>query len=74
MENKIDSIVFYIDNMDGVIDKNKLPSKADDENTDETEYLGVRYTELIPVLIKAIQELKAQNDDLQSQINELKAQ
>jgi len=40
-----------------VIDKNKLPSKADDENPDETEYLGVRYTELVPVLVKAIQEL-----------------
>ena len=29
---------------------------------DNTEYLGIRYTELIPVLIKAIQEL---NEKLQ---------
>jgi len=39
-----------------VIDKNKLLSKANDDNPDETEYLGVRYTELVPVLVKAIQE------------------
>jgi hypothetical protein len=35
---------------------------------------GVDYSKLVPVMLKAIQELKAQNDDLQSQINELKAQ
>ena len=40
-----------------VIDKSKLPSKDDEKNIDETEYLSVRYTELIPVLVKAIQEL-----------------
>jgi hypothetical protein len=57
-----------------IVSKSKLALKIDEEQTDETEYLGVRYTELIPVLVKAIQELKAQNDDLQSQINELKAQ
>jgi hypothetical protein len=47
-----------------VIDSLKLPSKVGEEQTDETEYLGVRYTELIPVLVKAIQELKAENDTL----------
>ena len=59
-----------------VIDKNKLPSKPEQEQTDETEYLGVRYQELIPVLVKAIQEmntkLDAQNQtiqNLQEQIN-----
>jgi len=57
-----------------IVSKSKLALKIDEEQTDQTEYLGVRYTELIPVLVKAIQELKAQNDDLQSQINELKAQ
>ena len=40
-----------------IIDKNKLYNKIDN-----TEYLGIRYTELIPVLIKAIQEL---NEKLQ---------
>jgi hypothetical protein len=29
---------------------------------DETEYLGVRYTELIPLMIASIQELKAEFD------------
>jgi hypothetical protein len=55
-----------------IIDKIKMPSKVGEEQTDETEYLGVRYTELIPVLVKAIQELSAKNESLQSQINELK--
>jgi hypothetical protein len=49
-----------------VIDKNKLPSKPEEKQTDETEYLGVRYTELIPVLIAAIQELKAEIDELKN--------
>jgi hypothetical protein len=49
-----------------VIDKNLLSSKPNEEQTDETEYLGVRYTELIPVLVKAIQELKAEIDELKN--------
>ena len=52
-----------------VIDKNKLPSKPDKEQTDETEYLGVRYQELVPVLIAAIQEQQAQINELKAQIN-----
>jgi hypothetical protein len=40
----------------------------------EKEYLGLDYNGVLTVAVKAIQELKAQNDDLQSQINELKAQ
>jgi hypothetical protein len=40
-----------------VVDKGKLPFDINGERTDETEYLNVRYTELIPVLVKAIQEL-----------------
>ena len=43
-----------------VIDKTKLPSNQDEVVIDETEYLGVRYTDLIPVLVKAIQELSAE--------------
>jgi len=54
-----------------VIEKNQLPSKPDQEQTDETEYLGVKYTELIPVLVKAIQELKAENDALTTRITAL---
>ena len=33
-----------------------------DEINDQTEYLGVRYTELIPLMIASIQELKAEFD------------
>jgi hypothetical protein len=40
-----------------VVSKSKLVSSINEEQLDETEYLGVRYTELIPVLVKAIQEL-----------------
>jgi len=54
-----------------VIDKNKLPSKDDEENIDETEYLSVRYTELIPVLVKAIQESVDIINDLKSRIEKL---
>ena len=56
-----------------VIDKNKLPAGINGEQLDKTEYLSVRYTELIPVLVKAIQELSAQASEQQTQINELKA-
>ena len=49
-----------------VIDKNKLSNTPSNPNNDETEYLGVRYTELIPVLVKAIQELKAEIDELKN--------
>jgi hypothetical protein len=48
-----------------VIEKNKLNSGVDEQN-DHTEYLGVKYTELIPVLVKAIQELKAEIDELKN--------
>jgi len=35
---------------------------------DETEYLGVRYTELIPLMIASIQALKAENDALTAKL------
>jgi len=41
--------------------KEVLPQVID---TNEDGFLGVRYVELIPVLVKAIQELKAENDTL----------
>ncbi len=37
------------------------------------DYMGVRYTELIPVLTKAIQEQQAQIEELKSQVKELKS-
>jgi hypothetical protein len=39
---------------------------------DETEYMSVRYTELIPVLVKAIQELKAELDSVKAELQTLK--
>jgi hypothetical protein len=57
------------------IEKNSLLilQHKPNEKENESQY-WVDYTKMIPVLIKSIQELKATNDDLQSQINELKAQ
>jgi hypothetical protein len=51
-----------------VIDKTKL-SIGINSNTDNNEYLGVRYQDLVPVLIAAIQEQQAQIDELKSLIN-----
>lgn len=48
-----------------VVDKNKL-SIGVNNNTDDNEYLGVRYQDLVPVLVKAMQEQ-------QQEINELKS-
>lgn len=52
-----------------VIDKGKLPNSPSNPNEDETEYLGVRYQELVPVLVKAIQEQQAQIEELKSRLN-----
>ena len=52
-----------------VIDIGKLPNSPSNPSEDETEYLGVRYTELIPVLIAAIKEQQIQIQNLQEQIN-----
>ena len=43
-----------------------LPEVVDINENDEMKTLGVRYTELIPVLVKAIQELKAEIDILKA--------
>jgi hypothetical protein len=40
---------------------------------DETEYLSVKYTELIPLMIASIQELSAKNDALEARITALEA-
>jgi hypothetical protein len=47
-----------------LIDKGELAIKGKEEKIDKTEYLGIRYTELIPVLVKAIQELNEKIDSL----------
>jgi hypothetical protein len=46
-----------------------FPEAVNVMNT-ETGYLGLSYTELTPLLIKAIQELKAEVDALKAQINQ----
>ena len=52
-----------------LIDKAELTITGEGEQKDETQYLGIRYTELIPVLVKAIQELKAENDLLKDRLD-----
>jgi hypothetical protein len=54
-----------------VVDKSKLPFDINGERTDETEYLNIRYTELVPVLVRAIQELSAENTSLINRIEAL---
>jgi uncharacterized protein YaiE (UPF0345 family) len=50
-----------------VISKSKFKgNNATNISEDDTEYLSVRYAELVPVLIKAIQELKAEIDELKN--------
>ena len=51
-----------------VVQSSKLPL-----SDDETEYLAVAYTETIPLLVAAIQELSAKNDALAAQVTELSA-
>jgi len=49
---------------------------ADREKSSPSEvvdFKALNYTELIPIMIKAIQELSQQNEDLQKQVNEMKA-
>jgi hypothetical protein len=51
--------------------KEVLPQVID---TNEDGFLGVRYVELIPVLVKAIQELKSENDTLKEILQRNKIQ
>jgi hypothetical protein len=55
-----------------VVDKSKLPFDINGERTDETEYLNIRYTELVPVLVRAIQELSAELTSAKQEIELLK--
>ena len=48
-----------------------IVAKADTESTDKVK--SVAYTETIPVLLKAIQELKAENDSLKSRVTALES-
>ena len=55
----------FIGKFDQVLDKTKL------RNGDEEEYYSIKYTETIPVLLKAIQEQQTIIDDLKSRIETL---
>jgi hypothetical protein len=53
-----------------------LPEVIDEQKInpdDETTYLGVRYTEMIPLLIASIQELKKKNDELETRLEAVSA-
>jgi len=56
-----------------VVNKSKLSKSIDSNDDDETEYLGIKYTELVPVLVKAIQEQQAQIEEQKADIESLKA-
>jgi hypothetical protein len=47
-----------------------LPEAVDE---DEDGYLGVKYDKLVPLLIEAIKELKADNEELRASFEELKS-
>ena len=42
------------------------------KDADNKEMYGMKYTELIPVLVKAIQEQQVQIENLKSELNALK--
>jgi hypothetical protein len=46
---------------------------AETVGDDEVQYLQLDYDKLVPVLIKAVQELKAENDGLQARLEALEA-
>jgi len=46
-----------------------VPEAVDEFTENDEQYLSVRYTELIPLMIASIQELKAEVDSLKAQIN-----
>lgn len=46
-------------------------TKASSAKADVMNFKTLNYTELIPILVKAVQELSAQNEDLKSQVSTL---
>ena len=46
-----------------------VPEAVDEFTENDEQYLSVRYTELIPLIIASIKELKAEVDSLKSQLN-----
>jgi len=75
------TVKYHLKDVDGPEDKKKIGVIAQDlvgvldevidptfRPGDDTEYMGVRYTELVPVLIKAIQEQQALIETLEARI------
>ena len=78
------TVKYHLKDVDGPEDKKKLGIIAQDlvgvidevidpltRTGDETEYLSVRYTELTPILIKAIQEQQATIESQAAAITDL---
>jgi hypothetical protein len=57
----------FIGKFDQVLDKSKISDE------DEEEYYSIKYTETIPVLMKAIQEQQTMIEDLKKEIEQLKS-
>ena len=55
-----------------VIEYSKKSVPSGQQETDSTEYMSVRYAELVPVLVKAIQELKSELDTVKAELATLK--
>jgi hypothetical protein len=80
------TVKYHLKDVDGPEDKKKIGVIAQDlvgvldevidptfRPGDDTEYMGVRYTELVPVLIKAIQEQQNLIESLESRITALES-
>ena len=78
------TVKYHLKDVDGPEDKKKIGVIAQDlvgvldevidptfRPGDDTEYMGVRYTELVPVLIKAIQEQQTMIETLEARITAL---
>ena len=57
----------FVGKFDQVLDQSKL------KDDDTEEYYGIKYTETIPILLKAIQELSAEIETLKTEVAALKA-
>jgi len=69
-ENKDDTIGFIAQDFVGKFDQVLRKSKLQDSD-DAEEYYSIKYTETIPVLLKAIQEQQTIIDDLKTRIETL---
>jgi hypothetical protein len=80
------TVKYRLEGVDSPSDKKKLGVIAQDlvgvhdevldpmvRSDDDTEYMGVRYTELVPVLIKAVQEQTEIINDLRARVAQLES-